>query len=162
MFNRSPILRVRETTRDKDIYIDRGILVNYYHCYRETITTWKNAKYLCSQKEVQETEEVPILNTFYARIIDVNSAYIVVLPYNDMEERAISDKFEIHLSDFNASLYHVNTNVKITYDGKISEGELPQIEASKIEIKSADSFELIFTETGKGKKQIINKRKEMI
>ena len=45
---------------------------------------------------------------------------------------------------FNDALYTIGTNVKITYDGTILESYPAQVKATKIEIKSAENFEILF------------------
>ena len=39
MFDNSPLLKIRESN------IDKGLLVNHYHCYDEDVTLFKNVKY---------------------------------------------------------------------------------------------------------------------
>lgn len=50
MFNRSPLLHKREYTCRlvSDSYIDKGILVNHYHCENVTETIFKNVKSECT------------------------------------------------------------------------------------------------------------------
>ncbi len=75
-------------------------------------------------------------HSFYGKIIDVSSSYIIVEPDEKEEERKSSDKFHIELKNDNTT-YKVGTNVKITYEGMIKESYPAQIETTKIEIVSA-------------------------
>ena len=82
--------------------------------------------------------------SFFGKVIESNASYIIVEPNENEEERKSSDKILIGLGENNDALYMVGTNVKITYDGTILESYPAQIKASKIEINSADSFEIVF------------------
>ena len=50
----------------------------------------------------------------------------------------------VGLGENNDALYTIGTNVKITYDGTILESYPAQVKATKIEIKSAENFEILF------------------
>ncbi len=97
-------------------------------------------------------------HSFFGKVIESHSSYIIVKPNEGEEERKSSDKFHIELDKNNDAIYEVGTNVKITYEGMIKESYPAQIETTKIEIKSADNFEIIFNqEPGNVKRQIIDK-----
>lgn len=83
-------------------------------------------------------------SSFYATVIESKANYIIVTPYENEKELKSADKIMISLGDYNDALYQVGTNVKITYNGVILESYPAQVNATKIEIKSADNFELIF------------------
>ncbi len=53
IFDNSPLLKIRENLDGGSIdYIDKGLLVNYYHCNNDEKTTiWKSSKYACPIKE---------------------------------------------------------------------------------------------------------------
>ena len=53
IFDNSPLLKIRENLNGGSTdYIDKGLLVNYYHCNNdEKTTTWKVEKYACPIKE---------------------------------------------------------------------------------------------------------------
>ena len=53
IFDHSPILKIRENLDGGSTdYIDKGFLVNYYHCNNdEKVTTWKDEKFACSMKK---------------------------------------------------------------------------------------------------------------
>ena len=54
IFDNSPLLKIRENLDGGSTdYIDKGLLVNHYHCNNnEKVTTWKDSKFACSMKEV--------------------------------------------------------------------------------------------------------------
>lgn len=85
-------------------------------------------------------------NSFYGKIIESNSNYIIVEPNEDEEIRTSADKIMIGLEENNDAIYTVGTNVKITYDGYVMETYPAQIKTTNIEIKSAENFEMIFSE----------------
>lgn len=74
-------------------------------------------------------------HSFYGKIIEVSSSYIIVEPNEEEDERKSSDKFHIDLKKDNTT-YTVGTDVKITYIGGISESYPAQIGTTKIEIVS--------------------------
>ncbi len=51
IFNRSPLLKIRENLNGENYYIDKGLFVNHYHCNKENLTTWKDVKFACSLKD---------------------------------------------------------------------------------------------------------------
>lgn len=82
--------------------------------------------------------------SFLGKVIESSSTYIIVEPNENEDIRKSSDKISIGLGENNDVLYEIGTNVKITYDGTIMESYPAQINATKIELKSADNFEIIF------------------
>ena len=82
--------------------------------------------------------------SFFGKVIESNTSYIIVEPNEDEKERKSADKISIRLGEYNDALYTVGTNVKITYNGTIMESYPAQIEAIKIELKSAENFEILF------------------
>ncbi len=85
-------------------------------------------------------------HSFSGKVIESIANCIIVEPNEDEEERKTADKISISLGKYNDALYEVGTNVKITYDGNIMESYPAQIKATKVEIKSADNFEILFKE----------------
>ena len=85
-------------------------------------------------------------NSFYGKVIESNSNYIIVEPNKDEEIRTSADKIMIGLEENNDAIYTVGTNVKITYDGYVMETYPAQIKTTNIEIKSVENFEIIFSE----------------
>ena len=83
---------------------------------------------------------------FYGKVVESTASYIIVELNENEEERKSADKISIGLGENNDALYTVGTNVKITYDGTILESYPAQVKATKIEIKSADNFEILFKE----------------
>lgn len=141
------------------------MLVRYENGYEETISNAlksgtitikdldkSNISYIKAKKENNDE------HSFFGIIIESHQSYIIVEPNENEEERKSADKFRIKLSNDNDAIYEVGTNVKITYIGGINESYPAQIGTTKIELKSVDSFNLIFNQTpGNVKKQIIVK-----
>ena len=88
-----------------------------------------------------ESENNP---TFFAKVIESDSNYIIVEPFENEEIRKTSDKFYISLGENNDCLYVVGTSIKVTYTGFIRETYPAQIDVTNIELKSTDTFEIIF------------------
>ncbi len=54
IFNNSPFLKIKEKVDDNS-YIDKGLLVNYYHCSNnEKKTVWKKTKYSCPALNIND------------------------------------------------------------------------------------------------------------
>ena len=83
-------------------------------------------------------------NYFYGKIIEATNKYIIVEPNKEEEVRKSSDKISIGLEENSDVVYIVGTNVKITYDGTIMESYPAQVNGAKIEVKSAENFEILF------------------
>jgi len=81
---------------------------------------------------------------FYGKVVEVKTSYIIVEPNENEEIRKSSDKISIGLGEFNDAIYKVGMNLKITYDGTVMESYPAQIKATKIELKSAENFEILF------------------
>lgn len=80
----------------------------------------------CDKKKSDE-------HSFYGKVLEVSSSYIIVEPNENEEERKSSDKFHIDLKNDDIT-YEVGTKVKITYNGGINESYPAQIGTTKIEI----------------------------
>ena len=93
-------------------------------------------------EEEMEKEEY----SFLGKVIESTSKYIIVEPNENEEIRKSADKISIGLGEYNDALYETGTNVKITYDGTVMESYPAQVNATKIELKSADNFEIVFKE----------------
>ena len=104
------------------------------------------------QEEIKEYEkrfEEEMRNeeySFFGKVIESTSKYIIVEPNENEGIRKSADKISIGLGENNDALYEIGTNVKITYDGTVMESYPEQINATKIELKSADNFEIVFKE----------------
>ena len=85
-------------------------------------------------------------HSFSGKVIESTSKYIIVEPNENEGIRKSADKISIGLGENNDALYEIGTNVKITYDGTVMESYPAQINATKIELKSADNFEIVFKE----------------
>ena len=81
---------------------------------------------------------------FYGKVIESKQNYIIVEPNEGEEIRKSADKISINLGENNDTIYQVGTNVKITYTGYIMESYPAQVNAIKIELKSAENFEIRF------------------
>lgn len=81
---------------------------------------------------------------FYGKVIESKQNYIIVEPNEGEEIRKSADKISIDLGEYNDALYQVGTNVKITYTGYVMESYPAQVDAIKIELKSAENFEIRF------------------
>lgn len=103
----------------------------------------KNNK-ITEMEENENRGEYENNSTFFAKVIESNSNYILVEPFENEEIRKSSDKFYISLGEYNDYIYEVGTNLKITYTGSIRETYPAQIDVVDIEIKSTDNFEIIF------------------
>ncbi len=80
----------------------------------------------CNKKKSDE-------HSFYGKVLEASSSYIIVEPNEDEEIRKSSDKFRIGLKNDDTT-YEIGTNVKITYIGGINESYPSQIGTTKIEI----------------------------
>ena len=84
--------------------------------------------------------------SFFAKVIESDTTHLIVEPREDEKERKSADKISIGLEKNNDVVYMVGTTVKITYDGTIMSTYPLQIHATKIELKSAENFEILFKE----------------
>ena len=82
--------------------------------------------------------------SFFGKVIESNEKRIIVEPNENEEIRKSGDKVYIGLGEYNDALYIVGTNVKITYEGTVMTTYPLQVKATKIELKSAESFEILF------------------
>lgn len=111
-----------------------------------------NIDYIKTEKENNDE------HSFFGKVIESHKSYIIVEPNENEQERKSADKFRIELGQDNDAIYEIGTNVKITYVGGINESYPAQIGTTKIEIKSADNFNLIFNQKpGNVKYQIVDK-----
>ncbi len=98
---------------------------------------------MCSYpKDSERVQELPY---FYGTIIEYKANNIIVEPREGENIRKSADKISIDIGKYSDVVYMVGTNVKITYDGTIMESYPAQVKATKIELKSAENFELKFS-----------------
>ena len=97
-------------------------------------------KYEWQDTNIENNEE----SYFYGKVIESNAKCIIVEPNENEEIRKSADKISIGLGENNDALYIVGSNVKITYDGKIMETYPAKVNVIKIELKSAENFEILF------------------
>ena len=93
----------------------------------------------------KDSEIVQELPYFYGTIIESKDNNIIVEPREGENIRKSADKISIGLGEYSDVVYMIGTNVKITYDGTIMESYPAQVKATKIELKSAENFELKFS-----------------
>ena len=82
--------------------------------------------------------------SFFGKVIESGTNYIIVEPNENEEIRKLSDKIDIDLGENNDALYEIGTNVKITYEGHVMISYPAKVKATKIEVKSVDQFNLVF------------------
>ncbi len=103
----------------------------------------------CGKKKADE-------HSFWGKILEVATSYIIVEPNEGEEERKISEKLRIELKDDNTT-YEVNDSIKITYTGDIDDS-YTIIGSKEIELQSIYKFTLVYhPEANDGKRQIIDK-----
>lgn len=102
----------------------------------------------------KDSEIVQELPYFYGTIIESKDNNIIVEPREGENIRKSADKISIGLGEYSDVVYMVGTNVKITYDGTIMESYPAQVKAIKIELKSAENFELKFSKISNGGSKI--------
>lgn len=88
--------------------------------------------------------EIANSSYFYGKVIEAKQNYIIVEPNEGEEIRKSADKISIGLGEYNDALYQVGTNVKVTYTGYVMESYPAKVDAIKIELKSAENFEIRF------------------
>lgn len=79
---------------------------------------------------------------FYGKVVESSVSHILVEPNEGEKIRKSADKIFVGLGEYGDAIYMEGTNVKITYTGDVMETYPAQIKATKIEIKSAENFEL--------------------
>ena len=144
-FNNRPFLKITENYNDGNVYQkDNGILVYTYifsNGTKKTVFRWE--KYAPSLEETVDLETNKE-RSFFGKVVETGTSYIIVEPNENEEIRKSSDKIDIGLGEHNDALYEVGTNVKITYEGPIMESYPAKVKATKIEVKSAEDFEILF------------------
>lgn len=106
------------------------------------LTNFKSIKQGENVEEIEKQKTFEMNSSFYGKVIESRTNYIIVEPDENEEERKSADKISINLGENNDALYYIGTRVKITYTGEIMESYPAQVRAVKIEVKSADKFEL--------------------
>lgn len=97
-----------------------------------------------AKKEEIEQNRQEDTNDFYGTVIESNANSIIVEPREGEEIKKSADKISISLGEDNDAIYEVGTNVKVTYSGHVMETYPAQVNVVKIELKSAENFELRF------------------
>ena len=145
VFDNRPLIKITESYNGGNVYQkDNGIFVyTYVFTNGEKVTVFRWEKY-APPEEVSVDIEANKEKSFLGKIVESNESYIIVEPNENEEIRKSSDKISIGLGEYNDALYEIGTNVKITYDGDVMETYPAQIKAIKIEVKSAENFEILF------------------
>ncbi len=144
VFDNNPLIKIRYNRDGGNVdYVDKGIFVyTYVFTNGEKVTVYRWEKYAPPEELVDlETNKE---QSFFGKVIESGTNYIIVEPNENEEIRKSSDKIDIGLGEYNDALYEVGTNVKITYEGPIMESYPAKVKATKIEIKSAEDFEILF------------------
>ena len=140
VFDNTPLIKMRYNRDGGNVdYVDKGIFVyTYVFTNREKVTVFRWEKY-APPVDLQTDNQ-----SFFGKVIESNTNYIIVEPNENEEIRKSSDKININLGENNDALYEVGTNVKITYEGSVMESYPAKVKATKIEIKSVEDFEILF------------------
>lgn len=104
---------------------------------------YDNVKY--EKQDVDINSENNEQSSFFGKVIEANEKRIIVEPNENEEIRKSGDKVYVGLGEYTDALYTVGTNVKITYKGAVMTTYPLQVEITKIEVKSADDFEIVFS-----------------
>ena len=123
-----------------------GIIVAY-KVIEKSITNRENFNLKVeniSSNPVETTNQEQNEKSFFGKVIESKTSYIIVEPNENEEIRKSADKISIGLGEYNDALYMVGTNVKITYKGDIMDSYPAQIKATKIELKSVNKFSLVY------------------
>ena len=104
---------------------------------------YDNVKY--EKQDVDINSENNEQSSFFGKVIEANEKRIIVEPNEDEEIRKSGDKVYVGLGEYTDTLYMVGTIVKITYKGTVMDTYPLQIKTTKIEVKSADDFEIVFS-----------------
>lgn len=130
-------ISLQETCEETKLSLELTALIQYVD---------ENAKVYNSIDVCSYLPNVEVANSlyFYGKVIESKQNYIIVEPNEGEEMRKSADKISIGLGEYNDAIYEVGTNVKITYTGYVMESYPAQVDAIKIELKSAENFEIRF------------------
>lgn len=164
--NKTTYILKRDNTRDRfageqKITVDEDIPGEFYTIglqedYKETklsLGLTAEIHYVDSNSKIYDSIDICSYSPnaeiadgiyFYGKVIEYKQNYIIVEPNEGEEIRKSADKISIGLGEYNDAIYEVGTNVKITYTGYVMESYPAQVDAIKIELKSAENFEIRF------------------
>lgn len=133
------------------LIIVMGVVI-VYKLIEKSVTNREDFKY-----KVENINSIPVESvnhkqnekSFFGKVIEVDTSYIIVEPNEDEEERKSADKISIGLDKNSDTRYMFGTNVKITYDGTIMDSYPAQVKATRIELKSAENFDIEMKKTEK-------------
>ena len=89
VFDNSPLIKIRKDFKDGYVqYMDKGLLVNHYHCNNnEKVTTWRGVKFACSVKEISLNDINDKIINFVSNNHEDSTNY--VYNYIDTEKQVI-------------------------------------------------------------------------
>lgn len=130
-------ISLRESSEEIKLSLELTAEINYVSTSSKIYDSIDVCSYLANT-------EVANSVYFYGKVIESKQNYIIVEPNEGEEIRKSADKISIGLGEYNDAIYEVGTNVKITYTGYVMESYPAQVDAIKIELKSAENFEIRF------------------
>lgn len=130
-------ISLRESSEEIKLSLELTAEINYVSTSSKIYDSIDVCNYLANT-------EVANSLYFYGKVIESKQNYIIVEPNEGEEIRKSADKISIGLGEYNDAIYEVGTNVKITYAGYVMESYPAQVDAIKIELKSAENFEIRF------------------
>lgn len=114
---------------------------DYQYGIENTIEICIDNKWYIFEAKEEINQEQPF---FYGIVKETSQNDIIVEPYEGEEIRKSADRISINLGENNDVIYQEGTNVKVTYTGYIMETYPAKVQAVKIELKSAEQFEIRF------------------
>ncbi len=111
-FDNSPIIKLRETYYGGEIYyIDKGLLVNHYHCNNnEKVTTWKGTKFACPiYDDTDVVEEKQPINQF-------SLVFYQKTAIKPKQKELIIGKNEVKDIDYNVYAFEGNIAINLNSD----------------------------------------------
>lgn len=112
VFDNSPIIKLRETYYGGEIYyIDKGLLVNHYHCNNnEKVTTWKGTKFACPiYDDNGVVEEKQPINQF-------SLVFYQKIAIKPKQKELIIGKNEVKDIDYNVYAFEGNIAINLNSD----------------------------------------------
>lgn len=115
VFDNSPIIKLRETYYGGEIYyIDKGLLVNHYHCNNnEKVTTWKGTKFtcpICDENCVTDTDDKQQSNDKFSLVFYQKTSI------KPKQKELIIRKNEIKGVDYNVYAFEGHVAINLNSD----------------------------------------------
>lgn len=137
--------RIVDSNEEPPIYYEKMEIGTWAMQYEDFEQDYQEFKQSYESEQTNNEEES---SSFYATVLSCNENTLLVEPKEGEEVRKSADKISIGLGNQNDMIYPEGSTVKITYSGYIMETYPAQVKASKIELKSANSFQLSYRKTG--------------